>query len=132
MGSVRAAAVIAVRLGLRPALRRPSLPGIDQASTRPSTATAGRLIAGVSMATPTKASSTPPSRAGRVASPRSPNSAAPTPATPRRVGTVPAMVSPMSGLSGVAASRSAAIGGTREARSAGSSAATTVMSTPTR
>src|SRR5215207_64587 len=132
MPTISAAAVTAVRRGLRAALRRPSLPGVDQANTRPSSATAGRAIAGVSMATPTKVSSTPPSSAGRVPSPRSPNSATPTAATPSRAGTVPVTVRAVSGRSGVAASRSAAIGGTREARSAGSSAATTVTSTPTR
>ena len=45
--------------------------------------------------------------------------------------TAPAMVSRVSGLSGVTASRMAAIGGTRLARRAGMSAATTVKAVPT-
>ncbi len=45
--------------------------------------------------------------------------------------TAPARVSRSSDLSGVAASRIAAIGGTRAARSAGISAAATVNTTPT-
>ena len=45
--------------------------------------------------------------------------------------TAPAMVMPVSGLSGTADSRIAATGGIREARRAGSSAAMTVIPTPT-
>ena len=54
MPTISAAAVIAVRRGLRPELSRPSLPGTDQENIRPSSATTGRLISGVSSATPMK------------------------------------------------------------------------------
>src|SRR5215218_8007172 len=121
--TINAAAVIAVRRGLRAELCRPSLPGIDHASTAPSIDTAGRAITGVNIAIPTNPSSTPPSRAHRL-----PSSATPMPAA---VSTAPATVSLVSGLSGVAASRIAAIGGIRDARTAGRSAATTVTTTPT-
>ena len=60
MPIISAAAVIAVRRGLRPELSRPSLPGTDQENSRPSTDTTGRLMIGVSSATPMNATSTPP------------------------------------------------------------------------
>ena len=82
MPTISAAAVIAVRRGLRPELSRPSLPGTDQAKSRPSRDTTGRLISGVSSATPMNANSTPPRMTDSVLPPALPVS--PRPAAPRR------------------------------------------------
>ena len=131
MPTISAAAVIAVRRGLRPELSRPSLPGTDQENIAPSSATTGRLITGVSSATPMNANSTPPRMVARVLSPACPPRPRNSSTAPMPVTTAPPMVTLVSGRSGVATSCIAAIGGMREARSAGSSAAITVISMPT-
>ena len=59
MPTISAAAVIAVRRGLRAELRLPSLPGTDQLKRLPSPLTTGRLMAGVSTAMPTNDELTP-------------------------------------------------------------------------
>src|SRR4051794_27567094 len=59
MPIIRAAAVMAVRRGLRDELRRPSLPGIDQENSRPSADTIGLLSIGVSSAPPMNVTPTP-------------------------------------------------------------------------
>ena len=60
MPTMSAAAVMAVRRGLRPALSRPNRPGTEKANSRPISPATGRATSGVSSAVPTKASSTPP------------------------------------------------------------------------
>ena len=67
--TISAAAVIAVRRGLRPELSRPSLPGTDQENSRPSSDTTGRASSGVSSATPMKLTRTPPRISHSVLSP---------------------------------------------------------------
>lgn len=131
MPTMSAAAVMAVRRGLRPELSRPSLPGTDQAKIVPSRFTTGRLMSGVSSATPMKANSTPPRIVTSVLSPALPPSPRKSSTAPTAVTSPPATVIFVSGRSGVATSCMAAIGGMREARSAGSSAATTVITMPT-
>jgi hypothetical protein len=132
MPTISAAAVIAVRRGLRPELRRPRRPGSDQENNRPSPATTGRLTSGVSNATPTKVTSTPPRISSSVVLPASEYSPTPSVATPAAPTSAPDTLSLVSGRSGVATSCIAATGAIRDARSAGSTAATTVTTTPTR
>nr|BFE71116.1 hypothetical protein GCM10020092_044170 [Actinoplanes digitatis] len=131
MPTISAAAVIAVRRGLRPELSQPSQPGSDHEKIRPITETTGRLISGVSSAMPMNDTSTPPRIVQRVASPASPNSPMPSAVAPAAVTTPSAMLILVSGRSGVATSCIAATGEIRDARSAGRTAATTVTSTPT-
>jgi hypothetical protein len=131
MPTISAAAVIAVRRGLRAELRRPSLPGIDQENSRPITPTTGREIKGVSSATPMKLTSTPARMPQSVASPSVPARPSASTVPPAAPTSAPTMVIRVSGRSGVAASCMAATGGIRDARRAGSSAARTVTSRPT-
>ncbi len=58
--TISAAAVIAVRRGLRAELRRPSVPAALQLNSRPMTATIGCEMTGVNRAIPMKQTSTPP------------------------------------------------------------------------
>ena len=124
---INAAAVAAVRRGLRTAFSRPSRPGSRREKIRPTPAVIGRLTSGESIAMPMKASSVPrpsswmpPSRSDLVMA------AAPSTST-----MLPMIVCRFSERSGVAASRSAASGDTRLALRAGMIAATTVTMVPT-
>jgi len=128
--TISAAAVCAVRRGLRIEFCRPSRPGTprSRARGRPSTLAIGRAISGESMPTPMKINSAPmPTRliCGAVkpmARAIPPRSAAPPPTMVRR-----------NELPSVPASMlcSAAIGAIRTARRAGLIAETTVTPTPT-
>jgi hypothetical protein len=117
---------------LRPVLRVPSRAGTEPPKRAPIARVTGRLNAGASITTPAKTSSTPPPRTSHNGSfqtfvRRRTRKAIPVSSTIRL-----AMVMRRSGLSGTAALRIAAIGGTREARSAGTRAEMTVTRTPTR
>ncbi len=132
MPTISAAAVIAVRRGLRPELSRPSRPGSDQEKSRPSMLITGLLISGVSRATPMNATSTPPRISHSVALPLSEaNRPVPSIAAPADRTAPPNTLILVSGRSGMLTSCIAATGAIREARSAGSTAATTVTTRPT-
>jgi hypothetical protein len=136
MPTMRVAAVIAVRAGLRVELSRASSPVAcpSRSSGQPTSAASGRTMYRASMATPTKTSSDPVpiavSRADAAPPPNSPCSSravpkAPTSATRitrRRLG---------AGASGAVSSRMAATGETRVARTAGITAAAAVTPMPT-
>ncbi len=130
MPIISAAAVIAVRRGFRAELRLPSMPGTDRLNSIPSTPTIGPLMAGVRTAIPKKHSSTPTTIKVSV-EPPAPARPVPSNAPPTAKITAPTIVILVSGRSGVAASRIAAIGAIRAARSAGSSAAIMVIVMPT-
>ncbi len=127
MPTMRAAAVMAVRRGLRAELRRPSVPGVDQDSSPPITATTGLLINGVSRATPRKATRMPENTIHSTPLARPIPSSVP----PVADSAAPATVGLVSGRSGVAASRIAATGAIREARTAGNTDAAIVTRMPT-
>ena len=59
---ISAAAVSAVRRGLRPVLRTPSLPGVAQSTSLPMVPVIGRLSAGATITAPMKTSRHPPPR----------------------------------------------------------------------
>ncbi len=134
---ISAAAVAAVRPGLRIELRRASAPAdppIHRAG-RPTTAASGRTSLDEIIATPTNRSSTPPAiDSSRSAVPRSSANIA----RPSRTSASAITTSAMYGVKrenrpfgSSAPSRTAAIGGTRVARIAGKSPAITVIKVPT-
>ena len=128
--TMSAAAVCAVRRGLRMEFSRPSLPGSPstRASGRPITLDSGRAIAGARVAAPRKMATapTPTSAMAGLASPMASK------ITPTRARAVPAMNRRRSEAAGPdRRSSSAATGGMRTAPRAGPSAATTVTPTPT-
>ena len=126
-----AAAVDAVRRGLRFAFSPPSLPEMRRRNGRPSTDAIGRATSGESMATPTKESAAPsPTRYPAFETP--PNNPAANDPAPNSVTSVPTMTRRRMELLGAALSRSASIGATRDARRAGETAAATVMVVPSR
>ena len=131
---IRAAAVEAVRRGLRMAFWRARVPGSRKARAngQPMTRARGRAISGLRMATPKKTTTAPeatltsrlPSERNRPASSRAtPTAVTSTPRTIRRL-RKPVGAKAVSGWR-------AATGGTRVAFSAGSSAASTVTTRPT-
>ena len=128
--TMSAAAVWAVRSGLRMQFSRPSWPGSpsSRASGRPIAPETGRAIAGASMAAPTKMHTEPrptswmAGLASPMASMATPARPTPAPQANRRRGET--------SLSGRRSS-SAATGGMRTARRAGPIADTTVTPTPT-
>ena len=131
---ISAAAVAAVRPGLRTAFSRARRPGTprSRSSGRPTRDAIGGTSSGLSMAAPRKTAPAPtpiqrPSGVSVAARPRMiaaiPSTASAIPITTRRREPV--------GVSSTAPSRSAAIGGTRVARIAGAIAATTVITVPT-
>ncbi len=128
--TISAAAVWAVRRGLRMEFSRPSRPETPsrRASGRPMTLDMGRATAGDSMVTPTK-SSTAPRPTSAMAGLVSPKASA---STPIRVMMPPRVNRRRSGISSsVGWSETAATGAMRTARRAGLMAETSVTPTPT-
>jgi hypothetical protein len=130
-----AAAVAAVRPGLRVAFSRARRPGMPPKRCRgaPTTLAIGGTSCGVSSAVARKMAAAPrPSRLALEPSepaPSRPAATAPTPTTSRNVANASRMRPAR--FVGPATSRMAAIGGTRVARSAGTTLATTVTPIPT-
>ena len=134
---IRAAAVVAVRPGFRMAFSRASRPVRPRTRSkgRPVSEARGRTRRGENSETPNRISAAPPpsSPAALPESsipPNSPISIIASPIAPNATATAVTM-RPRGFVSWSSASRSAAIGVTRVARSAGTSAATTVTITPT-
>ena len=126
MPIINAPAVVDVRRGLRIALRRPRRPGTPRWNGALITRTTGRAISGESTVTPRKMSTAPmPTSEIEL---RKPGSSAATPSTSR---TPPMIAERTSDALGKTASRSAATGGMRDARKAGTSAASAVIPMPT-
>ena len=132
-----AAAVAAVRPGFRAAFSCASLPDVPPsfADGQPTTATTGRTRRGAVKAAP-RNSSRMPSRDARI----TPATPSPLPSMPSSRSAAPPMpaAAPTKGarrpnrpLGGVDPSRTAAIGSTRVARTAGAMPASTVTTTPT-
>ena len=128
--TISAAAVCAVRRGLRMEFSRPSRPEVPsrRASGRPMTLAMGRATAGASIATPTKMSTAPrpTSWMAGLVSPKASRATPITVMTPPRV-----KRRRMRHLLSICCSETAATGAMRTARRAGLMAATTVTPTPT-
>ena len=128
---ISAAAVCAVRRGLRIEFSRPSFPGVpsNQASGRPRAPESGRATTGTSIATAmnTSTAPTPTSAIVGLASP------ATTATTPRAATAMPAITRRRRTISATSppSSTSAATGAIRTARRAGTIAEITVTPTPT-
>ena len=134
---ISAAAVVAVRPGLRIAFSRASRPVSprSRSSGRPVTDASGRTSRGENSDTPNRISAAPPPRRPAALPessmpPNSPISIIASPIAPRPIAKT-STTRPRLFVSCSSASRSAAMGVTRVARSAGFSAATSVTTTPT-
>jgi hypothetical protein len=128
------ATVIPVRRGLRATLRRPSLPGIDQPNSRPRPGSSTRLANGINSVSPNRPNTIPPPRTHHRLPPRvliAFVATVTTAAIPPTVSTVPTVLTRVSERCSAAAERIACTGGTREARNAGITAASSVTPTPT-
>src|SRR5437763_8103393 len=129
---INAAAVDAVRFGLRMAFSRPSLPDTPhRRSGQPSTRATGRTINGLRTATPknTVAAPRPANDAALEPPPRSPVRRMPMPAARMTSPVTRRRVEPAYDVGW--ASRLAAMGGERDARSAGTTEDKTVAPRPT-
>ncbi len=132
---IRAAAVAPVRRGLRSALRRLSRPTTPNAGSRPrpSRRITGRTSSGPAITPATSVSTTPSASSDPATAVRSLSTQPASAASPAAPTSDPAAARRRNGRPEPVSSRSAraAIGETRLARSAGSSAATKVTPTPT-
>ena len=130
------AAVVAVRPGLRTVFSRASRPvrPRTRSSGQPATEASGLTSRGLNSETPNRVAAAPPptSRAAVLdsAPPKRPSAVRASPPTPSTTATA-VTIRPRRRLSGSSASRSAAIGDTRVARSAGLSAENSVTRIPT-
>ena len=134
---ISAAAVTAVRPGLRTAFsraRRPVMPR-SRSSGQPATDASGRTSRGLNMDTPSSVATAPPPTSPAAVPEESKLANRPAHAMPIPISVSSAAKAantrPRVRLSGSSASRSAAIGETRVARSAGTSAAASVTTIPT-